>query len=211
MAMMRLITASLVLLIALGANAALYLRQPASPAPPTGHVTLTLGTTTLDVPRRLLREPEATRPGAVERVELVAAIADFAPLPSPSPLNPEDKLPDAITIIITAQTAGAAEPFQALYARFLSGETRPMQGGLVLRRFRTGTPFEDRDLFIGAGSRLFVALCAKDAEKTGEPCLATLRQNGLELQLRFGAKYLSSWRRITQEAMRLVEQMRQQG
>lgn len=205
--MIRILFASLAFLLALGANAALFLRQPTPPDMPDGQVRLTLGQHVMEVPRRLLRDPDHTLPGRVERVELIAAIADFAPLPAPSPLNPEDKLPDAITMVITAAVPGAAEPFQALYARFLSGETRPVAGGLVLRRFRSGTPFEDRDLFIGAGSRLFVALCAKETSTAQEPCLALLRQDGVDVQLRFSPKYLPEWRRITQNVTRLVSQI----
>ena len=215
--MMRILVALSLLLVALGANAALYFRESLEPAPLTGTSKITLAGQSkqsglpITVPKALIRDRTHVAGGRLERLDLAVAIADFSPLPQPSPRRPDARLPDRLALILTAATgtAGPADQFQTLYARFLTGETWSNPGGLIMRRFKTGTPYEDREIYIGAGTgRLFIALCPREAIKGIEPCTANLRQDGVDIELRFDARYLPDWRRFTGETTRLIGEWR---
>ncbi len=110
--------------------------------------------------------------------------------------------------------APAADQLQQVYARFLAPETTQAHAGLVMRRFRAGTPYEDRELYIGAGAlgggigRLFIALCPKAAAQDVEPCITRLRQDGVEAELRFPARALPEWRRMGTETLQLIRRLR---
>ena len=96
--------------------------------------------------------------------------------------------------------------FQTIYARFLTPETMPHPGGLAMRRFRPGTPYEDRELYIGAGGRQpFLALCPREPQlREIEPCTTLMRRDGMDAELRFNARHLADWRRIAAEATGLL-------
>jgi hypothetical protein len=75
-------------------------------------------------------------------------------------------------------------------------------------RFRQGTPYEDRELYLGVGGRRpFVALCPMDAHREMEPCLTTLRFGELDVELRFNARHLPEWRRILEDSTALLERL----
>jgi hypothetical protein len=122
-------------------------------------------------------------------------------------------MPDRLSLVLTAAstaTPDAMTLFQTVYARFLGRETWSNPGGLVMRRFRQGTPYEDRELYIGAGGRqIFIALCpqenlAQAHQRDIEPCTALVRQGGLDAELRFSARHLPEWRKITASSLDLM-------
>lgn len=193
--------------VALGANAALLMRGDKPAEPVTGESRAQLGGKTLSVPRNLIRERTQMAGGRLDRLDLALRPGDFGPLPQPSTRGGEAKLPDHIALMITAENGNpvSADLFQNVYARFLARETWSNPGGLVMRRFRDGTPYEDRELYLGVGGRRsFVALCPRDAMREIEPCTTRFRQDGLDLEIRFNARHLPEWRRFTVAAGDLV-------
>lgn len=206
--MKRLVLALALLGTALGANAALLLRADGSPEPLTGTVDVTLSDTRITVPRALIRDRAQMAGGRLDRLDLAVTTADFAAVPQPSAREPNQPMPEHLVLMLTATHAAnpdAMELFQTVYARFLGRETWSNPGGLVMRRFRQGTPYEDRELYIGAGGRrIFIALCPQDAHRDIEPCTALLRQDGLDAELRFNAHQLPEWRRITASSLALM-------
>jgi len=209
--MIRIIAASFVLLIALGANAALYFRDVREPQPQNGAASVDIGGISLDVPRLLMRDAAQFAGGRLERVDIALTLPDFAPLPPPSPRKPNAVLPPHLSLIIRSAMGmpSASQQFQALYARFLARETEAVSNGLVKRRFRKETPYDDRVLYIGAGTgTLFIVLCPAGAGEMVEPCITRLKAEGLDLELRFPVAFLDDWRRISSEATRRVAEWR---
>lgn len=206
--MKRLVLALALLGTALGANAALFLRADGSAEPLAGTVDVTLSGTRITVPRALIRDRAQMAGG---RLDLAVTTADFAPVPPPSAREPNRPVPEHLVLMLTATHAAnpdATDLFQTLYARFLGRETWSNPGGLVMRRFRPGTPYEDRELYIGAGGRrIFIALCPQDAHRDIEPCTALLRQDGLDAELRFNARHLPEWRRIAASSLALMSSL----
>ncbi len=192
---------------ALGANAALFLRADPDAETARGTSQVTLGGRTLEVPRALIRDRAQIAGGRLDRLDLSVNAGDFTPLARPSVKDTNQPMPERLSIILTANGTGAdpTELFQTVYARFLARETWSNPGGLVMRRFRPGTPYEDRELYIGAGGRrIFIALCPQDSEREIEPCTTMLRQDGLTMELRFNARYLPEWRRITGSTLAMI-------
>jgi hypothetical protein len=98
--------------------------------------------------------------------------------------------------------------FGKVYARFLSGETAPAPAGLMVRRFREKTPYEDRELYLGVGTgKTFVALCPLPEAHDKEPCTTTFRFTGIDMELRFAPSRLGQWRKITEHAFALMDEM----
>lgn len=193
--------------VALGANAALYLRTDKGAEAVTGASRVTLGGKVLNVPRALIRDRAQMAGGRLDRLDLALAPATLGALAQPSPLEAEARLPDHLALVIAPQSGepGSADLFQNVYARFLARETWSNPGGLVMRRFRPGTPYEDRELYLGVGGKKsFVALCPLEALRETEPCTTSFRQDGLDIEMRFNARHLPDWRRLTAAAGDLV-------
>lgn len=193
---------------ALGANATLLLRGPSGPAMPQGQARIELSRFSLTVPQALIRDRTQMAGGRLDRLDIAVNITNFQALPPPSAEDPYRPMPDRLTVILSAHRGDpvAADLFQTVYARFLSRETWSNPGNLVMRRFRQGTPYEDRELYLGVGARRpFVALCPIDAHRETEPCVTSFRVGDLEAELRFHARHLPEWRRIMQDTAGLVE------
>jgi hypothetical protein len=220
--MKRLALATTLLLGAMAANAALVLRPQSVIEPPQGDTHADIGERKLVVPRALMRDPAQMGGGRLDRLDIVLGLTDFSPLPVPDAKTPEKAPPERLAIVITPAQDGLSsiDMFGKVYARFLSGETQAAPAGLMLRHFREKTPYEDRELYLGVGTgRTFVALCPRPAApgaiKTPdtsdkEPCVTTFRLAGLDMALRFPASHLGQWRRITETAFTLLEQMVQE-
>lgn len=194
--------------VALGANAALLMRKETTREEFAGSSRVFIGGRSLDIPRTLFRDRAQMAGGRLDRLDLAVSPFDFSPVPPPSAKVAQDLVPDSIVLSVTPK-GDAPDPtdmFQNVYARFFSRENWSNPGGLVMRRFRAGTPYEDREIYIGAGgAKLFVALCPVDvAAREIEPCTATVRQDGFDIEMRFHARHLPDWRRLTNATVKLA-------
>lgn len=80
-----------------------------------------------------------------------------------------------------------------LYARFLAAEAAPLEGGLIRREFRAGTPYEGEVLFLAPpDGRAFAARCPARPDAP-EACLAELRFGSLEARMRLRPGDLPRW------------------
>jgi hypothetical protein len=209
--MMRFLTVAALLLVAIGANAALFMRGETRAPTISGETRAIIGGTSILVPRAYVRDASHWAGGRLQRLDLQMRADDLKALPERDVYSILQPDPPKITVTLQAATSksGAAERFQLLYSRFVSGETRARPDGLVTRGFRPGTPYDDREIHIGAGiGRHFYALCPKSDPEGIEPCSAVLLASGLELEIRFPAARLGDWRRIGTVVVRMVEDWR---
>jgi hypothetical protein len=98
---------------------------------------------------------------------------------------------------------------QELYGRFLEPDTWESPGGLLLRRFEAGSPYEDEELFIAPpDGRAFSARCRKPGKATeaiGDACLWRFRQSGADVQVRFTVDLLPQWETMATGVGKLLE------
>lgn len=224
--MKRLVLALALFGTALGANAALLLRSDPAAEVLSGSVEISLSNRKITVPRALIRDRAQMAGGRLDRLDLAMGIPDFSPIPQPSARDPNQPMPDRLSLVLratSADTPDAMTLFQTVYARFLARETWSNPGGLVMRRFRQGTPYEDRELYIGAGGRqIFIALCPQERASASEqpqasapqvslrdiePCTMLLRQGGLDAEVRFNARHLPEWRKLTAASLDLMTKL----
>ncbi|MCU0819926.1 MAG: hypothetical protein MUF11_11605 [Beijerinckiaceae bacterium] len=202
--------------LAVAANAALLMRAPTPITPPTGEVKIDLAGLPLVVSRALIADHAQQAGGRLTRLDLQMDRVHYQPLAGSFMRKPGEAAPEVLHVVLTnpGPKAPPADQLQQIYARFLAPETAQASGGLMLRRFRAGTPYEDRELFIGAGAlggsigRLFIALCPRGAAQDIEPCIARLRQDGVEAELRFPARALGEWRRMGTETLQIIRRLR---
>lgn len=212
--MKRLVPGLAILALALAGNALLFLKPSGGAADISGTARIDLGGKTIEVARRLIRDRAQAAGGRLDRLDLAVRISDFSPLPPPDPADPARPMPERLTISLALAREGAdsVETLQRVHARFLTRETWSNPGGLVMRRFRAGSPYEDRELYVGAGGgRMFVAICPREAVSAIEPCLTTIRIEGLDMELRFDARHLPEWRRFATQAVMLVAGIAMKG
>jgi hypothetical protein len=111
-------------------------------------VRFTIGTTALDVPSAWLRPGMSRTGGAVERLDLVIPWPDELSDGEADAKRGTAAIEKVVLVALTgadASLAPAQRPAR-LYSLFLTAEVWPNPGGLVLRRFRQGTPYEDEEL-----------------------------------------------------------------
>lgn len=208
--MKRLALATCLLASAAAANALMLLRPQASLEVRTGEVEIQMGSQRLMVPRALIRDHAQMQGGRLERLDLVMQADTLEALPPVDARRPERKPPEHVSVVLTPSDdrLGSIDMFGKVYARFLSGETTASPAGLMLRRFREKTPYEDRELYLGVGTgKTFVALCPLPEAHDKEPCTTTFRFSGMDMELRFAPARLSQWRKITEHAFALVDEM----
>ncbi len=210
--MKRLLPASSLLACAAMANALMLERPQVQVEGPRGEVEVKLGGTLLRAPRALIRDEAQMQGGRLDRLDLVMVAETLMPLPPVDAKAPEAGLPERFALVLTPaeERLSSIDMFGKVYARFLTGEPQSTGTGLILRRFREKSPYEDRELHLGVGTgRTFVALCPLPEAREAEPCTTSFRTAGLDMELRFPAKRLGQWRRFTETAFGLVEAMTQ--
>ncbi|CAN1506213.1 hypothetical protein MCEMSEM23_00640 [Rhabdaerophilaceae bacterium] len=214
--LIRWISVLLILGLAVGANAALLLREPSRPSAPLGDVAVSLDGLELKIPRALIRDPSQQAGGRLPRVDLIAMRAGLEPRPPSLRPGKAEQSADHVVLILTnaGMRSSPADQLQQLFARFLLPETVKSDSGLVMRHFRPGSPYEDKELFIGAGQfggnsgRLFIALCPRPGAKDVERCTARLRHEKIEVELRFKPLALEEWRQLGTQTLALLERLR---
>lgn len=146
---------------------------------------------------------ESTRyGGASDRLSFIAVAPDFGPpqKPSADPRRRAAEELDPMRVFVTLapreEALDPAERPSRLYARFLESEVWGGPGGLVMRRFEPGTPYELELLYLAPPEgRDFFARCPRrDAGFLGSaPCLWALRWKNLDVEARFSAALLRDW------------------
>jgi len=199
---MRLFLLALVLaLLVAGANRLLRKTDEAEPT----IVAASLGGARFAYAPAFARDESTRYGGALERLSFLAVLPDFAPpqKPSADPRRRASEELDPMRVFITLgprdEALDPAERPSRLYARFLESEVWGGPGGLVMRRFEPGAPYELEQLYLAPpDGREFFARCPRrDAGFLGSaPCLWALRWKNLDVEARFSASLLRDWEEL---------------
>lgn len=182
------------------AVAGIVLLRPAAPQKPApARIDYELAGQLLSVPASWLRETMDRSGGTVPRLDLA--------IPWPGASTDGDTQIVAVTLVPADAALDPAERPAKLYMRFLAPETWSTPGGLVLRRFRPGTPYEGEELYLAPpDGRRFFARCTRPAATgvVAPLCTTVMRLAGIDVMLRFGPERLADWARLGAGAERLL-------
>lgn len=148
-----------------------------------------IGEVALLVPQDLAGTGEDDTPRVVGMVRLRLDWPSFGPVTAHSrkkllvTLSPPDKVNEPATQLAT-------------YARFLTPTVWSNPGGLVVRGFRKGSPFDGDELYVSVpDGRGFAARCPLDngAIPLDELCRVTFRHRGMDVNIRFPRAVIADW------------------
>ena len=203
-------------LAVLGTTVTLVLRWPAAVgAPDAPSLPISVGGLVFNVPPAAIRLPPQRRAGAQSRLDLVFLWPALVPPdPAAKPVASEevpafDRL--FVTIAALDDTLGPAERIKTIYPRYFDFGRFAGPDGLLVIRFRDGTPYQAEDLFYDpAAPERFVVRCSRPgAGPTPGICLLERRlAEAADVTVRFPRDWLVDWRRLSAGIDRLIASLR---
>ena len=163
-----------------------------------------IGDVVLMVPQNLTGEETDEAGRLVGMVRLRLDWPSFGPARGQSrnrllvTLSPPDKINEPATQL-------------AVYARFLTPTVWSNPGGLVVRGFRKGSPYEGDELYVSVpDGRGFAARCPLDAAANvslDELCRVTFRHRGVDVNIRFHRSVIADWELMLGGVRRVIDGM----
>jgi hypothetical protein len=203
----------------------LWPRWPGPPVPPDAPaLPITIAGTPFNVPPAAMRIPLQRRAGAHERVDLAFLWPSLEPPDSgasgtraPGAVHQQtvDRL--FVTISAAGDSLAPAERIKTIYPRYAAADAAIEPGGLAVKAFRSGTPYQGEDLiydsiYDSATSEGFLVRCSRNgAGPTPGMCLYGQRIGEADIVVRFPRDWLTDWREIESGIERLIEGLRPRG
>ena len=181
--------AGAVLFAAIAATALLFYAPRLVPETSTEIQPARIGDVTLAVPQDLTGTEAEESGQVVGMVRLRLDWPSFGPVTAHSrkklliTLSPPDKVNEPATQL-------------SVYARFLTPTVWSNPGGLVVRGFRKGSPYDGDELYVSVpDGRGFAARCPLDngAAALDELCRVTFRHRGMDVNIRFPRTVIADW------------------
>ena len=155
------------------------------------------------------RSTEDREGGRLDRLDIALRLPGYVPAGADTTSKPEN-----LVFIRVEAADGSLAPedrMDKLYARFLEAEQWTHPGGLVMRRFEPGSPYEREELYFAPPEgRLFAARCTRPAQPPDglpETCISDIRANGLDAHIRFAPDALPDWEKLVGATRGLLERM----
>jgi hypothetical protein len=212
---MRFLLASVALLVCLAAGAYGMLRWRADD--PGKIIEADLADAHFVFPAAYARDEATTAGGFTDRLAFAAIFPDFSPrrlgfkAPAPSTLAVRGQNTVFVTISLKEDAIDPMDRPTNLYARFLEGDAWTGPGGLVMRRFEQGSPYDLEQLYIAPpDGRGFFARCPKPQAPGAAPedaCLSVFRTGALDVELRFAPALLEHWEALVDGARAFVDRI----
>jgi len=169
-------------------------------------------------PADYARDESTAVGGFTDRLAFVVVFPEFSPKANAGKSKElktfSDRAKNKVFITVSAkdESADPADRPMRLYARFLQGEAIAGPGGLVMRRFEQGSPYDLEQLYIAPpDGRDFFARCPNAQSKEaapGESCLFIFRVDGLDVELRFAPALLEKWETLNEGARNFMTRIR---
>jgi hypothetical protein len=130
--------------------------------------------------------------------------------------TPFPKLTNRIFVTIAASdgTLPPIERFNTIYPRYLEAGMGTEPGGLTLRSFRDGTPYQNEDLLYDhRDPASFLVRCTRDGASSPMVgmCLYEKRIGDADITARFPRAWLSDWVSVTRGLQQLIANLRSSG
>lgn len=165
---------------------------------------LTLSGKPLAVPAAWLSDGSIRAGQDLQRVDLIVPLHTGAE-------HDQAREMDRVVLIRLTPADGAVPPemrTETLYARFFDSNVWTSPGGLILRGFARGTPYEDEELYLAPpDGKDFAARCPRSdvTASIGSPigtgmCIWEFRTDGVDALVAFAPARLSDWPNIAATA-----------
>ena len=178
---------------------------------------ITVNGVNFNIPPAAIRNKMQRKPGTQERVDLMFRWPSLEP-PDPAvkagPVTSAKTIDRVfLTIANYGNTLPLIERFKTIYPRYLEPSITTDPGGLSVRPFRDGTPYQGEDmLYDSASPERFLVRCTRDGK--GEAigmCLFERRIERAEFTARFPREWLSDWAEVSQGLEALIAKLRGAG
>ena len=188
------------------------IRSPGpSSAPDAPSLPISIGGLVFNIPPAAIRVPLQRRAGAQGRVDLAFLWPQLSPPdPNTKPAAAEE-FPALDRIFVTIVRADDSLPppdrIKNIYPRYFDFGRFAGPEGLLVVRFRDGTPYQGEDLFYDPNQpEGFVARCSRpSAGPTPGICLWERRlADAADLTVRFPRDWLGDWRQVAANIERLI-------
>jgi hypothetical protein len=194
----------------------LWPRWPGPAATPDApSLPITIGGYVFNVPPAAIRVPLQRRAGPQERIDLAFLWPELTPPdPTAKPALHEEPLTFDRLFISLAASSGAlsaAERFRQIYPRYFADGQFAGPDGLIVKRFRDGTPYQGDDLFYDPTMQnAFMARCSRPgAGETPGICLVEQRiAAAVDVTIRFPRDWLIEWRILAKAIDHVIRTLR---
>ncbi len=167
---------------------------------------------TFNIPPGAIRLKAKRKPGMQDRIDLVFMW--------PSLMPPEDRPVPVVsskgidriflTIAASDNTLPPIERFKTIYPRYLENSLGTTDGGLAVRPFRSGTPYQGEELlYDNDNPERFLTRCTRDGPSAAiGMCLYQRRISDADITVRFPREWLSDWPAVLSGIERLLASLR---
>lgn len=158
-------------------------------------------------PHAYARDETTAAGGLADRLAFAVSFPAFKPLSA----KQRGEFARSVMLTVTPKddSLDPAERPGKLYARFLTADALEGPGGLVLRHFEQGSPYDFEELFIAPpDGRSFFARCPKtQRDATPETCLSVFREGVFDVELRYPPTLLEHWDALFDGARAVLARM----
>lgn len=184
--------------------------KPVTPDAPS--LPITIGGVTFNAPPAAIRFKMQRRAGPQARIDLAFVWPSLEAPPPPSAVTVADapRVTDRIfvTVANSDTTLAPTERLKAIYPRYLTPGPAVDMGGLQVRAFQSGSPYQGEDLIVDPRApERFMMRCTQSHAKTPGTCLHERRVGGADITVRFPREWLSDWRGVADGIDRLISRM----
>ncbi|WP_342361644.1 hypothetical protein [Terrarubrum flagellatum] len=184
---------------------------PAAPLAPR-FVKIELGERILELDEALIHPGPQRQGGKLDRADLILGWPDLGPAHLVAWDDRGHAAPPAASahVLMSLQAADGIDPATrslAVHGRFIEPEIWSNPGGLIMRRFKAGSPYEGEELVMTPDGAEFAARCPTAGVGRHDlppRCLATFRAAGVDALVSFDPALLPEWQRLKSGVLNLV-------
>lgn len=190
--------------------------QAKSVAPDAPSLPINVGGVAFNVPPAAIRFKMQRRAGPQSRVDLAFLWPSLEPPLPATAVTPADapKVTERIFVTIAGSdgTLPPGDRLKSIYPRYVATGPAVDMGGLQVRAFKSGTPYQGEDLIYdpAAPERLLVR-CTQTFAGTPGTCLHERRLGTADVTVRFPRDWLADWRATAVGIDRLIAKIRPGG
>jgi hypothetical protein len=167
---------------------------------------IVVGGTMFNIEPAAIRRAVQRKPGTQSRIDLAYLWPSLVPAELPGqvqtgkaetvkPADPNERL--FLTIADGRDAMAPDERMKTIYPRYLGQAVAIPAGGLSLRAFRDGTPYQGEDLIAADGAPDgFTARCSRSGIGNSGMCLLQRRIGGADVTARFPRDWLTDWKAV---------------